>query len=210
MNSFYVGVILPASVIIPLSVGAYTRAYAQRGLQSIYLYLVVGGITNVVARAVGAAHLNNLPLLHIYTILELLLVLRYFRSLARGKYVSLGIQLLYVVFPLLAVLNFLFVQSIFTFNSYPRALASVIIVGLCLHFFFREDDNAPQQQAHRWINFGLLQYFGSAAFMFAFSNVIYQHASPQGQNLLGVLHATLVLIMYLLFAVGFVYGSKSR
>ncbi|TGE28368.1 hypothetical protein [Hymenobacter metallicola] len=201
---------LPASVLIPLGVGAYTRAYAQPGLQSIYLYLVVGGITNVVARAVGAAHLNNLPLLHIYTILELLLLLRYYRTLVRGKYVVLGIQALYWLFPVLAVLNFLLLQSIFTFNSYPRALASVIVVGLSLHFFFREEGSFSANQANRWINVGLLQYFGSAAFMFAFSNIIYQHVSPQGQNVLGITHATLVLLMYLLFALGFFYARPSR
>jgi hypothetical protein len=206
---FYVGVVLPASVLLPLGIGAYKRVYAQPALRIIFAYLLVSGSTNILASTLAAAHRNNLPLLHIYTIIELLLILAYYDKVLTGKPIKKVIRLLGLGFAGGAVLNFLLLQSVHSFNSYPRALASVIITFLGSYYFLTEKDQHVGLQPHKWINFGLIQYFGSAVFMFAFSNVIYQHASEQGQFIIGIAHATLVLIMYVLIGVGFMRTEQS-
>lgn len=209
VGHLYVGVFLPASVLIPLSIGAYQRVYAQPGLRPVFIYLVVSGVTNVLAKLIGSAHLNNLPLLHIYTIVEFLLLLGYYHTLLARK-IRLGpIRFMFLAFPVGAVLNFLLLQSVFAFNSYPRALASILIILLSSCYFLTDDSGRGEPQPHKWINFGLLQYFGSSIFMFAFSNVIAERVSRQGQNTIGMLHATLVLILYVLIAAGFREANKS-
>ncbi|MCB2379466.1 hypothetical protein LGH70_17850 [Hymenobacter sp. BT635] len=208
---FYVGIFLPASVLIPLSIGAYRRVYAQPELRAVFLYLLVAGATNILAKLLGEARLNNLPLLHIYTIVEFLLLLSYYGKILRHPVLGRALGWLSIAFPVAAVLNFLLVQDIFTFNSYPRSVAAVVVVALAVFYFFAEEARkGPHGQANRWINFGLLQYFGSSIFMFAFSNVLYQHASRQGQFIIGLFHATLVLIMYILFSFGFLSLGKRR
>ncbi|TGE24138.1 hypothetical protein E5K00_02685 [Hymenobacter aquaticus] len=209
VSYFYVGVLVPVSVLIPLLIGALRRVYEQPGLRPIFVYLIVSGVTNMLAKLLGAAHLNNLPLLHIYTIVEFLLLLAYYRHSLAGKLPVGLVWGLGLAFPVVAVLNFLLLQSIFAFNSYPRALASVLIILLSSYYFLTEDSRNGQPQPDRWINFGLLQYFGSATAIFAFYNLIIKYSSFQGQVVIGVLHATLVLIMYALLSVGFRQTRRS-
>ncbi|GAA3932435.1 hypothetical protein [Hymenobacter algoricola] len=209
ISNFYVGVFLPASVALPLSIGVYKRVYAQPGLQLVFTYLVVSGVANILASLIAQAHRNNLPLLHIYTIIELLLILAYYDRILTERPLHQLIHVLGVGFSIAAILNFLLLQSIFAFNSYPRALAAIIVMLLGCYYFLTEDDFKSGAQTHKWMNFGLLQYFGSAVFMFAFSNVLYEHTSTQGQYVIGILHATLVLIMYGLVAVGFMGAEKN-
>ena len=103
---FYVGVFLPASVLIPLSIGAARRVYAQRELRPIFIYLLVSGATNILAKLIGSANLNNLPLLHIYTIIEFLLIVAYYDTILADKLVRRLLRFVALAFPVAAILNF--------------------------------------------------------------------------------------------------------
>lgn len=176
------------------------------------LYLLFAGITDVVERILGIHHVNNLPLLHFYTIVEYLFIVRYFQLILNNSANSILIAILLIAFPILSILDFIFIQDIHQYNSYPRPIAAIIVIALCVYYFFRYSENEIKgpwlSVSSNWIAVGLMIYFSSSLFYFAFLNIISQKAN-QGHHymnlyfIFGGIHATLVLLMYLMVAAGF-------
>jgi hypothetical protein len=208
----YTGIIAPASVIIPIGAGLIKKTYRQNCLRVIFFYLIFSGLSDVAERIVGSYHINNLPLLHVYTVLEFLFIIYFLQVALKNRAISKLIWALMIVFPVFCVLDLVFLQSIYQFNSYPRPVAALIIIGFCIYYFFSRggaDNPKPWiNEPLNWIMTGLLVYFGSSLLHFAFLNVLYEHASLQVNYIFGTIHATLVMLMYLLFTAGFVYAKN--
>jgi hypothetical protein len=206
MKHIYEAIIVPASVLMPVSAGLVKTVYKDQPSKTILLYLLFAGVTDVVERILGTHHINNLPLLHFYTIVEYLFILRYFQLILNDQKTSKLITLMLILFPVFSILDFIFIQDIHQYNSYPRPIAAIIIIMLCMYYFFRYNDievKRPWSAVYlNWITFGLLIYFCSSLLYFAFINVIY-HLSLSAYFIFGAIHATLVLLMYLLFTAGF-------
>lgn len=213
MKYIYEGVVVPASVIIPISAGLIT-GYKRDYLKVILFYLIFAGIIDVMEEIIGGYHINNLPLLHFYTIIEFLCLLRFFQLVFHDALCTSIIGIIAVAFSIFAILDMLFIQSIYSFNSYPRPIAALIIAGLCLFYFFKKGESENSESwindPLNWVVTGLLLYFGSSFFHFAFLNVMYEKASLKVNLIFGAIHATLVMVMYLLFAAGFLYAKNQR
>ena len=61
---------------------------------------------------------------------------------------------------------------------------------------------------NNWIVTGLMLYFAGAFFLFLLANYTLAGANRHARNIIWDAHATLVLIMYLLMAVGFMKCKK--
>jgi hypothetical protein len=214
MKYLYVTLIVPASVILPIGAGLFKRVYHNRSISMLFFYLIFVVLTGIAALITVKHNINNLPLLHLYTVAEFLFILRYFQLIFNTPNIVRFIKMLMIVFPVLAILNFIFVQNIYSFNSYPRPIAALIIVGLCMHYFFLySGDEIKKQwaaQPTNWIVAGLLMYFSAAFLYFAFANIIHQHASLAMRIVFGNTHATFVMLMYILFSIGFLQVKNER
>jgi len=84
---------------------------------------------------------------------------------------------------------------------------AILLVCFSLYYFITtaaDDEAAPwASQPDNWVNAGILLYFSGALAQFAFSNVVDVTASQAIKLLIWELHATLVLIMYILFTISF-------
>ncbi|MCR8558125.1 hypothetical protein KXD93_10745 [Mucilaginibacter sp. BJC16-A38] len=212
MKHAYVIVVVPASILIPLGAGLIKSGYKHVVTQIIFSYLIFAAIIEIVSRLLGTHQVNNLPLLHFYTIIEFLFIVRFFQLALNNQLVSRYLGGLMIIFSVFCVFDFVFIQSIYQFNSYPRPIGALIIIGLCIYYFFKygESDNQKPwvQEPLNWMVTGLLVYFGSSLFHFAFLNVLYEHASLKVNYIFGTIHATLVMVMYLLFTAGFLYAKN--
>jgi len=212
MKHIYVAVVVPATVLIPIGIALVKKNYKHKCLKVIFLYLIFGGLSDVAERLLGIRHINNLPLLHFYTIIEFLFILRFFQLALKNPLASRLIGWLMIIFPVFGIFDFVFIQSIYQFNSYPRPIAALIIIGLCLFYFFKyseaEKKNPWVNEPLNWMVTGILVYFGSSLFHFAFLNVLYENASLTVYFIFEIIHATLVMVMYLLFAAGFLYAKN--
>lgn len=119
-----------------------------------------------------------------------------------------------IAFPIFSILDLIFIQDIHKYNSYPRPIAALTIIALCLYYFYNyaaaENKQSWEKLPENWIVTGLLIYFCSSLFYFAFLNIIYETASRATYYFFGGVHATLVLFMYLLFTVGFIKLKNER
>ncbi len=213
MKYLFAGIIVPAAVIIPIVAVTLKKSYQELTLKIILYYLLFSGLINIAARMLGNNKINNLPLLHLYTIGENLVIL-YFFYIVFKRQASLKrvINVLMATFTLFALTNMFLIQGIYQYNSYSRPISSLIIIGLCMYYFLSQAAVDQQQSWFHiplnWIIAGLLIYFGSSLFHFAFLNVISERANLRYYFLLGNIHAGLVLVMYLLFTMGFINGKR--
>jgi len=175
-------------------------------------YLLVTALTEISSRVLGSYQINNLPLLHFYTIIEFLFILRFFQLALNIASVTRFAWWLMFIFPVFSILNFIFIQNIHEYNSYPRSVAALTIIGFCLFYFFNyqgaEDQKKWIYEPCNWIVTGTLIYFGSSLFYFAFSNLLNESASLSVYFIFAYINATLVMVMYLLFTIGFLYAKN--
>lgn len=214
MKHIYETLLVPIAIVFPIAAGLVKRVYKKEPLKTIFFYLIFALLSYIISGILGFNGINNLPLLHFYTIVEYLFILRYFQHSLNEVKASRMIGLLMFIFPVLAVLDLIFIQDIFQYNSYPRPIAALIIIGLCMYYFFRHASNENKKSwgsvPLNWICSGLLIYFCSGFIYFAFLNIINQYASHATYFLFGTIHATLVLLMYLLFTIGFLKIKNER
>jgi len=208
MITTYMGVVVPSAILIPVSVGAqrYNKLKASRFL---FLYLLIGGIINLWAIILARKGVNNLPLLHAYTVLEFLVVTLFYKKILANKLISQVLTTLLFLFPAWAILNWLFFQNMHTYNSYARSPEAILIMGMSIAYLIKEDHPdgiSWTGNPFNWMNAGLMLYFSGSLFLFTFSNFIIPNRVVNAY--IWNFHATLVLIMYLLFTAGFIKCRK--
>lgn len=212
MRFFYMGVIVPIAVVIPLSIAFIYFGKLRRVEKIPLVYLLLSGICNAIGHYLAERGISNLYLQHIFTCVEILLVCLFFREALTNRTIRKWLPVVAAVFICAAVLNSLFIQKIAVHNSYARSVSALITIALCLYFFKTKlavGFNWKREPLF-WFVTGFLIYFSSSLFLFILSNLTFVTMSKQLAWILWDIHATMVLIMYLLFAAGFWYAKRNR
>lgn len=206
MRLIYLAYIVPAAVCIPLIAGWWRYRRLPGYARLILAYLVIAGIVNVIASLLAVRRINNMPVLHIYTLVEFVLLAVFYKMTLEGK-IKKFIPWLIGAFALLCIAYATYFGSIYAYNIIPRSLESFIIGGLAVIFFFTQmNTDIRSIEPLLWINAGLLLYFSGSFLLFLFSEVLSRAGTVN--NLAWIMHATLVLLMYLLFAAAFIRTKK--
>lgn len=209
----YRQIIVPASILIPIIIVISRLGRMPTYAKCLLIYLVISAIVNTTAIILTWNRIPNLWLLHIYTILESFLLLYYFKLIIINKSVNLIIRVLLWAFPVFCIINFLFLQSLYNFNTYARPVEAIMFITLCAVYWWQENQEDSEKSwgniPNNWIVTGLMLYFAGVFFLFLLAKYIMTGvANKKAWNLVWDTHATLVLIMYLLMAVGFVKCKK--
>lgn len=213
--NIFLGYIAPMAPVIPLAVLAAYSHKMPRPLKMLVWYLALALLAGNISSEMARNGINNLWVIHIYTVAELLLLLLFFGFLMPDPLslkVFLGVG---VVFPLYCAVNAVFLQSPFIFNTYTRPLGAAICIILCVVYWWR----SPVQEARRWGNVpenwivaGIFIYFSSAFFVFLFSNYLQQWVQQtqrrQVFTIIWYSHAALFIVMNLMFAIGLLKCSQ--
>jgi len=151
-----------------LSIYLFKNLNAKEKLFSYYIIAI--GFFEILAY-VWAHYLdsnNNLPGLHAYTLVQFILLTLFFKECLEELSVNFNSKWILVIGCLGIILNSMFVQSIFTYNSYSKSLVDlyVIIVSLSLFVFFIKDKN------HDQVNMNASVSFVSAVFMQSATSII--------------------------------------
>jgi hypothetical protein len=213
LKFLYNGVIVPLSILIPIVFGVLSWKKAAIGPRLLLLYLIISGLINLSGIImVTVIKQSNLPLLHLYTIVEAVFILSYFRTIFIDPIIKKALLISAVLFPILCILNFTFLQSINTFNTHTRPLEAILITFFCLLYFYKSGftENWLQKPIN-WFNAGILIYFPVACVIFILSNYLAVIGMNKTMNtIVWAVHNTLVLIMYLMWAKGFSLIKNGR
>jgi hypothetical protein len=149
--------------------------------------------------------MNNFPILHVYTILEYLLLL-WFYSVILNKFIYKAVFVaLSIAFPVFSILDSIFIESIFTFNTYGRSLEALIFIFLSISWFVKivaeDEETRLMGKAINIINSGFLIYFAGSIAMFSYSSYVEQ-MSISFRKTLWTIHTVLTVQLYILIAIG--------
>lgn len=203
-------ILVPLSILIPILFAVFTFKQANQGSKLLLYYLIASGLINLIALILIELKMRNLPLLHLYTIVEAVLILGYLRSIFIDIRIKKVIAIAMVVFPLLCVINFSFFQSIYTFNTYTRPLEAILITFFCMLYLYKSGFTENWiNQPENWFNMGILLYFPVACVIFILSNYMVSTKLVAMNKVVWNVHGALVLIMYLFWAKGFSLLKKN-
>lgn len=213
MSFLYMGYIVPATILFPLiTIVLRRKKISGSGFYIITAYLILTLAISIAAKALSVNHISNLPLIHIDTIVEIVLLLLYFSTLLKGKIIKAWLVALVILFPLSCFINFLFFQSIYNFNTYTRPAGALILITLCIIYWWEYGNKEPDKEwtaiPDNWFVSGILFYFSGAFLLFIFSNYLAVQYDTDTNIFIWNLHGTLLISFYLFFTKGFLSCKK--
>ncbi|WP_454803951.1 hypothetical protein [Mucilaginibacter phyllosphaerae] len=204
---FYTNYFVPATILIPVFAAVINYQVLPKAFKIILWFLIFSGGLNIV-NLVGIRYgYNSITLLNIYTIFEFIFLGLYYSEFFEKKGQKV-IALLMAAFTVACIINYFFIQNKIEFNTYTRSAGAVMLIVFSLLYILKQSNDEESWSANKynWINAGILLYYASCLFMFAFSNYLLS-ASQQVNQTVWIIHDTIMIFEYILFAVGF---SKCR
>lgn len=142
---------------------------------------------------------NNLYLLHFYTLVEFLLITLFYHQVFKHILIwRKNIFWFTGLMSLLIVANSIFLQPITVFNTNAKTLTQVIIVAYAVSYFIQAtyDKLSSYLIVLKTINSAILLYYTGSLFIFMFGNVFFQ--LDDFHKIFWVANALLYLIFQLL------------
>lgn len=201
-STAYMGIVVPSSIIIPIIFALFKHRLWTLSEKLSFCYLLLSATFNTLAIITAIKKINNLPFLHLYTVLEFCLLCFVLRSILEKNNFLLrkALKVASFTFPIFAVVYILLTNSLYTFNVLPRFLSSIILLIFCLATLF--SGLSKIEKTISAFNFqaivALLIYFSSSSVLFGL--IEYVRTDKELNRILWCMHATLVLFMYLIFA----------
>ena len=212
-SKYFMGVIVPLSVLLPIIIGIVQFKNLPGPARIILWYVLTSGFFSGISVIVGRYfHTNNMPLVHLYTAAEVVLFTWYYRRLSGNTFKNKFYILLPVLFAILCIVNAVFFQNIYTYSSYTRSVEAIICMLFALNYFAImasvAGDKRTLRQPAFYFNAGIFLYFSGAFILFVFSNFIITNLSRHNFLIIWNIHAALILLMYLFFSTGFLICKK--
>jgi hypothetical protein len=199
----------PFSVVVPFVVGLIRLKQLPGYARVMVWLLLLSTVTQLTITLLAASNTNNMPFFHVYTLIEFPLLTWFFNRLLHSDAIAKYLVLLGGGFLLFAVLNTLFVQSWYHFNSYARSIEAILVIGLCFVYLQKQlrSDSISWKDAGLWFVMGLFVYFSTAFIIFIISNLSLA-LNKYFDWLIWNVHATILLILYGLYTIGFVKCNR--
>ncbi|HTI09817.1 MAG TPA: hypothetical protein VL832_14715 [Puia sp.] len=209
MHHPFMTLIVPASILIPIGMALYKYKQVPASMRIVLYFLLVSVLVYAVSISMAVRHMNNLWVVHADTILESLFLFWFFHAITPPGTGRKVIALLLVLFPVFCLINLFFIQGIYRYNTYSRPVEAMLLVGLCMYYFWRTGNKTEEgpwmSQPLNWMVSGILLYFASAFCLFLCSNLVLGKHRLGSETIMVLwnIHAGLTMTMYLLFTIGF-------
>lgn len=203
-SRFYVGILVPITVIVPISISIYKFKTLPIVFRYLISYMVLSGISNLLSKYLSNHSINTMPLAHIYTVLEFGIICLFYKKLLENTRIHNYISNIFFLFLILCVVNALFFQDIHSYNTYTRPLETIIVIWFAITYLVQIIEDFDKQIKDKvelnYINSAFLLYFSGSFVLFTIFNIFVKNSNAVSFALLDV-HATLLLLMYALFTV---------
>ncbi len=168
------------------------------------ILVLVTLLVEVVSRILWYKKINNLPIYHFYTVIEFLLILNIYKEPLRKVFDVKYLVIIGVGFTGFAILNTIFFQDLFTFNSNVTTLMGLLVVVFALSYFYallkEVKYSALETNPMFWINSGFLIYFSSNLILFYMNNSLFKEVSEASLILWG-LHAIVNIVLTIFYTI---------
>lgn len=196
----------PWLVLLPTLVAITAKKKHSVEFKTILYYLILSALTQTISFILWKQSINNLPILHLYTLLEFLILLRFYSLLLKDFFSNAIFISFAILFSAFAIIDSLLLENIFTFNTLGRSVEALIIIFLSICWFIKivssdETLNLSRYKGINYMNGGFLIYYSGSIVLFSFSNYINQLAHPLLMNI-WTIHTLLAVLLYLIITLG--------
>jgi len=168
---FYSGDLAVLCLIITVSLSLFNFKTLNIPFQRLCYFLIWNLFIEIFARFFSYSGMNNLPLLHLYTIGEFILFSWFYKSLLQtNEFFQKKYWILIVGISVLIVLNSIFFQSVYEFNTLAKTLVQIIIISYAVLYFYNLTGNQSTspviEKSLRLINSAVIVYYSGSLFIF--------------------------------------------
>jgi hypothetical protein len=203
----------PWIIVIPLflSIRNYSKNKSAE-LKPLIFYLLLSCITQIVSLGLWANSINNLPVLHVYTILEFNVLMWFYLVVFNDVLAKKIILCICVLFTLFAIIDSTLLENVFIFNTLGRSIEAFLIISMSLVYFIyslsTENLNAAiNSRQIKYINIGIFIYFTGSIVLFTFNNYIIALAKTLVLNIWSI-HTLLLVLFYVIITISQVRHVK--
>jgi hypothetical protein len=202
--------IVPCCLLIPLITGFIKYKFFDTTAKIAFWYLLYMGIANAINMFLSARRMNDSLLFNITTPIEFVFVSFFYRDIFRGW--NRTILWIICIFTLFCIIDFFVIQAgNNVINSYSSGIENFLIASYAVTYFNQQSvidhDDRWSNNSINWINIAFLIYCSSGICMFVFVNYLTK-AGAQVNHIVWSVFDIILIIQYLLFAVGF-YKCKA-
>jgi hypothetical protein len=201
----------PWLILLPWLLALGKQSKYPPTLKTIFHYLTLAIVTQAVSFTLWKLKRNNLLILHIYTVAEYLVLLRFYYFLLKGYLHRNLFVVLAFAFPVFSISDTLLIEDPLEANTYSRTVEALIFIFLSVAWFVKSvSDIGTDYEKNRPLNYitgGLLIYFAGSVMLFSFVDNVNQLIRPFRMNVWS-LHTLLLVILYILITIGFWKHSK--
>jgi len=171
----------------------------------LFYFLILNLITEILAFTFMQFEYNNLPLLHLYTLGEFVLFSYFYMSLIdKPVQIKKGFKYFVAVGCVLIVLNSIFLQSIYAFNTFAKTSVQLVIIAYAVLYFYNLVENqsftSAESKSLRLINSAILIYYSGSLFIFMYGK--FSLINVEGYVVFWAFNAILNFIFQLLILLG--------
>ena len=199
------------SILLPIFISIIRFRFLDNVLRTLSYLLFLSLLFEIIIEFTVRRNINNLPFLHLFTIVEFSFLGLIFYKVFTHPLFKKAIIVTIIAFAAFAVINALFIQTLYEFNTIARAVESFLLILLALLFFYKIFRESVVVHLGRypmfWISSGILVYFSGSFFLFIFSNYILEQPGDMLYSYWGI-HSVLNIFLNLFFAMGLWYSSQ--
>ena len=180
----------------------------------LFIFLLMNFTIEILALVFIKMGMNNLPLLHIYVLAEFILFSYFYKSIIRKPSAFQSVYWYFVVGgSILIVLNSIFLQSIFDFNTIAKTFVQISIIGYAVVYFYNlvEDPafSPTTSKSLRLVNSAVITYYSGSLFIFMFNGISFE--SENSNIVFWIFNSLLNIIFHLLilYALWRLYYKKT-
>jgi hypothetical protein len=189
------------SVLIPLVIAILHFNKISGDLKPLCLVLLISLASDLISLIFIQFSLNTYFILNIYLVAQFSLLAWTFRNQLPDHRVA---DIIIIVFIIFCLVNITLFQGPWIFNSVSNVIACLILIVLCLFYFYRLMNDLPivhvQHLPMFWIAFGVLTYYAGNFFLFLVKNYL-MYGESGSHRLMWILHNLLNITKNLLFAI---------
>jgi hypothetical protein len=195
----------PWAIFVPWIIALVKLRGYSPALKTLFYYLTLAVGTNLLSFILWKMKKNNLPVLHVYTVVEYLVLLRFYYLILKGFLPGNFFLTLAVIFPLFSIADSLFIENIRSFNTYSRSIEALIFIFLSVCWYVKTvSDTESNNNTNRPFNYiagGLLIHFAGSVVLFSFRDLISQLTRSFLMNVWS-LHTLVQFVMYIFITIG--------
>jgi hypothetical protein len=119
-----------------------------------------------------------------------------------------------IVYPLIVLLNLIFLQGFLHFHSYTMILGSSVMIIFCCLFLWEKLNNPERIEILTdplfWICTGILFFYLGDFFYNVFYNFLVTQGMDTGRRLFKAINNNLIIVLYSCFIIAFICSRNSR